>query len=204
MSQDYDWVQLLVALEACTPALEWAADQGAASVAWAECPRGDWMLWLAARAGVDRRLVVLAACDCARLALPVWEDRYRDDARPRTAIETAERWARNEASARDAASAADAAACAGSAAYSACGPGCALADAAHSAGSAAYTAVRVHERAYSPYVTSATYAALAAARAGTHRRCADAIRARIPTETIRMAMLRVAESYPKAMLMGAL
>ena len=45
-------------------------------------------------AGVDRRLVVLAACDCAETALryvPAGEDR------PRRAIETARAWARGQA-----------------------------------------------------------------------------------------------------------
>jgi hypothetical protein len=57
--------------------------------AWTECPRGDWLLGLAARRGVDPRAVVRAACACARLALEYVPD---DEARPRAAIEAAERW----------------------------------------------------------------------------------------------------------------
>jgi hypothetical protein len=61
---------------------------------WAECQHGYWMLWLASCLGVDRRLTVLAACDCAESVLsyiPAGEER------PRRAIESARRWARGEA-----------------------------------------------------------------------------------------------------------
>ena len=32
---------------------------------WRICRRGDWLLWLAARVGVKKNSLVLAACDCA-------------------------------------------------------------------------------------------------------------------------------------------
>lgn len=78
---------------ACRPALEWLQARTLAE-AWEQSERGDWLLWLAAKAGVDRRRLVLAACACARLALvhvPPGEER------PRVAIETAEAWCRGEA-----------------------------------------------------------------------------------------------------------
>lgn len=93
----------LADLHACADAIAWVGDRDLAA-AWAECPRGDWMLWLASRMGVDRRLLVLAACDCARVVLP------RGDARPRHAIETAEAWARGEATIEQVIDAADASA----------------------------------------------------------------------------------------------
>lgn len=43
-------------LGACSDAIAWVGDRDLAA-AWAECQRGDWMLWLAARFGVDRRLI---------------------------------------------------------------------------------------------------------------------------------------------------
>jgi hypothetical protein len=52
------------------------------------------MFWLAEKVGVERKLIVLAACACAREALvnvPAGE--YR----PRYAIEMAEAWCRGEA-----------------------------------------------------------------------------------------------------------
>ncbi len=79
-------------LGACQEARAWARGKTLAE-AWGQCERGDWMLWLAARRA-PRRLVVLAACACARTALvyaPAVEER------PRRAIEIAERWARGDA-----------------------------------------------------------------------------------------------------------
>ena len=57
------------------------------------CEDARWMLHAAAIIGVERRLVVRAACACARTSL-----RFADpaDTRPRQAIEAAERWARGE------------------------------------------------------------------------------------------------------------
>lgn len=73
----------------------WArAFSGDSARAWAECPRGDWMLAIAARAGVARPRVVEAACECARVALTYVGD---GDAAAERAIAAAERWAREGA-----------------------------------------------------------------------------------------------------------
>jgi len=56
--------------------------------------RGDWALEWLVKQGVDHRAVVLAACECARLALVHVPD---GEERPRKAIEAAEAWARGEA-----------------------------------------------------------------------------------------------------------
>ncbi|HEY3353703.1 MAG TPA: hypothetical protein VGQ83_10675 [Polyangia bacterium] len=51
-------------------ALAWAARFGAdLGAAWADCPRGSWLLWLAGRAAVDDHQLTLAAADCAGAAL---------------------------------------------------------------------------------------------------------------------------------------
>lgn len=89
-------IDRVLALDPCDSARKWmmSAHSGSAYDMWRRCDRGDWLLWLAARAGVDRRLVVLAACDCAETALvrvPAGEER------PRIAIETARLWARGGA-----------------------------------------------------------------------------------------------------------
>jgi len=71
---------------------EWLGDRDSARM-WAECERPDWLLWWAGQV-VPRQELVLAACDCAELALrfvPANEDR------PRLAIDAARRWARGEA-----------------------------------------------------------------------------------------------------------
>ena len=81
-------------LRACSDALQWIKDNGFESdlnAAWQKCPRADWMLWLAAKRNTDRKIIVLAACDCARLALP-----FTKDPRVLACIETTERWTRGE------------------------------------------------------------------------------------------------------------
>ena len=103
-------VEFLKRNHACGESLEWLGDRNLAQT-WAECERGDWLLWLAAKAGIDRKRLVMAACACARLALV--HVRIGEE-RPRIAIETAEAWCRGEATieqvreARKAADAADA------------------------------------------------------------------------------------------------
>lgn len=62
--------------------------------AWNACQRGDKMLRYVAKMDADRRVLVLAACECAKLTL----DRVEGEDRPRLAIETVEAWARGEAS----------------------------------------------------------------------------------------------------------
>ena len=79
-------------LDACSEAVEWVtATKGTPAALWAACPRGDWMMWLAGRVAIDRRPLVLAACDCARTALVHVPS---GEMRPLRAIETAEAWCR--------------------------------------------------------------------------------------------------------------
>ena len=95
------WSYAVAKMNACRDAVAWLATQPDTETAWRECKRGDWMLWLlgkqAGAPGSDaRRPLVLAACACARLALPYVRE---GELRPLQAIETAERWARGEANA---------------------------------------------------------------------------------------------------------
>ena len=78
----------LVAIRACSDAVEWVGTR-TIEQAWAECERGDWMLWLAGRIDIDRKLLVSAACACAEPALAFV--RAGED-RPRLAIEVARAW----------------------------------------------------------------------------------------------------------------
>ena len=89
----------LISIKACAEALEWLGDRSIVE-AWSSCPRGEWMLWWAARCpafvpgGDLHRRIGLAACEIARTALvrvPA------DELRPLRAIETAERFWRGEA-----------------------------------------------------------------------------------------------------------
>ena len=103
----------LYVLQACEDARKWVANQATYEQAWATCSRGDWMLWLVGKFAGEpwsdgRKPLVLAACECARLALP-----YTKDPRVLKCIETTEAWTRGEATekqVRAAAAAADAAA----------------------------------------------------------------------------------------------
>jgi hypothetical protein len=63
--------------------------------AWAECPRGDWLLWLAATLGLDAPTVALATADCARFSLSLLP-LADHEASLREPLALVERWAREE------------------------------------------------------------------------------------------------------------
>ena len=187
-------LKLLSRYRAYKEVQEWAeAHGGPMEELWRDCERGDWMLWLAVRAKIGRRVVVNAACACARTALqyvPAGEER------PRRAIETAEAWARgdeNLEAVRAAATAAkrfgvsSASASAAFAAYAAAAAAYAFAASAASGAYAAATAA----------VYAADAAALAAAnddmeiaRARVLAECAELVRAYISAADIETVALK--------------
>jgi hypothetical protein len=181
----------LIDLGACHDAVEWARGYDTPEAAWAACERGDWMLWICGKlAGPpwsdSRKPLVLACCECARLTLPyvhVGEDR------PRSAIETAERWARGEVaqeevraatsaayaaatSAAYAAAAASAYAAYAASAYAASAADAYAADAA--AAASADSAAAAYAAAYAAAASAAAYAAADAAAAAAAYAAADA------------------------------
>ena len=193
-------VESLRKLNACEDACEWAASYSSPEEAWAACPRGDWMLWLLGKIPSTRRQdLVLAACACARLALPYVTP---GEDRPRVAIETAEAWARGAvgldavrvavydadaacaAAAADAACAAACAACA--AAYAACAAAYAPADAVYSAAAPAAAAAAANAAAAAANAAAAAAdaadaaVAAVAARLTVQARCADIVRRFFP------------------------
>ena len=165
-------------LRACTDAVTWVKASKCRSLetAWKKCERGDWMLWYAGKkagsAGDEKRkTLVLAACACTRLALPLFEKRYPSNKRVRECIETAEKWARNEATLEAlqvarrncyAADASDASAAAYAAAY------------------AAYAAAAANAAVYAADASDASAAAYAAARKKILKECADLVRGFYP------------------------
>jgi hypothetical protein len=161
-------------LHPCSDAAKWLAEQKTPAPAWKDCQRGDWMMWilgkLSGEPGSDaRKKLVLCACECARLALPHVK---AGELRPLKAIETAEAWARGEASLDDVREARKAAyAAAAYAAYAAYAADAAAyaADAAAAAAYAAYAA-----DAYADAAAYAAYAADAAAAAAYAAYAADA------------------------------
>jgi hypothetical protein len=75
MSSDESVQAFLVRAGAQHDFVEWSAAFGAdVEALWDACPRGDWALALAARLGVERSSLLLAAARCARLALPYATD----------------------------------------------------------------------------------------------------------------------------------
>lgn len=146
--------------------------------AWDGWERGDDLLWMAVRMEIDRKLIVLAACDCAEISLkhiPVGEDR------PKKAIDTARDWAKGEkgVSLKDVEDAASAASSASSAAYAASAASSAL----RSAASAAYAAyASAYASAY-----AAAYASDASAAAAARKECADIVRKHITFDMIKAA-----------------
>ena len=172
-------------LGACNEAVEWAKEMKNGQAAWDNCERGDWMLWLAGKTAgkpksVKRKKLVLCACECARLALkyvPKGEDR------PLKCIETAEAWARGEASYDDLVEARRAtAAYAYASAYASAASFASFASyASYAASYAAYEAASY--AAYAAY-EAASYAAYEAADDAyvtkTLKECADIVRKHYP------------------------
>ena len=166
-----EWLKPIQALGPCQEAMEWADQFNSLQEAWDACESGSWMVWLVASVAAgeqgspERRQLVLVACECARLTLPYVP---AGEIRPRQAIETAEAWARGEATLEQVWAAGDAARAAawdaGDAAWAA------ARDAAWAAGDAAWAAARDAARA----------AAWAAAWPATLRQCADIVRRHYP------------------------
>ena len=127
---NHELVTYLQNKNACRPAMEWLKDRDLERM-WEECERGDWLLWFAAEVGIDRKVIVRTACACAREALRFVPD---GEIRPKTAIETAERWCNGEATIEQVRNASSAAAAADAAAYAAA---CDAAYAAYAAAAAA-------------------------------------------------------------------
>jgi hypothetical protein len=165
----------LTKMEACQEAIEWVGDK-TLDEAWAQCERGDWMLWLAQESGVDKRTLTLAKARCAKLVVHLMKDE-----RSVKAVEVAERYGLGEATdkelgqARRAAVAA-AAADANAATYAGAGAG-ADANAATYAGAvadaAAYAAA---DDAYDAHAAVAYVAYAAAEREKVLSQCADICR----------------------------
>ena len=168
--------------------------------AWAACPRGDWMLWLIARCepvrssaawSDERKPLVLASVDCARLALPAFEARYPGDDRPRRCLDTTAAWCRGETARKGverarrgawaAAVYADADAAYAYAAYAyAAAYAADTADAADAAASASDAASASASASAWAAASDAADAAYDGARARVLRECADIVRDRFP------------------------
>ena len=168
----------LTEMDACTQAVKWVGRKSP-KTAWAKCERADWMLWLAGRLEIDRKVLVLCACDVAETALkhiPDGEDR------PAKAIEAARAWVDGKATiqeVREARKSAYDAACAAAAD-----------DAATDTTYAAYASSEaVCASAFYATATDAADAAAAyAADDDTRKELANLVRKRIPYDMIETAL----------------
>ena len=168
--------QLLVNLGACSEGLKFAKNLNWQQV-YTQCRRGDWLLWLFARANPDNlQLLTLAKGHCAATVIFLMKDE-----RSRKAVEVAILFGEGKATREELnAAAADAAnANANANANADAAAAYAAADAA-----AAYAAAYAADAAYAAANASAAYAAYAYAAAKTENQqlTADLIRALIPIE----------------------
>ena len=179
----------------CSEAVRFYNSCQTSEEAWNTCPRGDWMLWIAQKIGVDLQTVTLAKALCANTVRHLMTDRRSKDA-----LLVAIKFGRGRATinelsdayiaAHDAAYAACAAA-AHDAAYAACAAAAAAydaaydaADAAYAAAAAAYDAAFAADAAYAAaFAADAAYAAAYAAKKRNQLKTANICR-KILTEKV--------------------
>ena len=159
---------LLIELNACRPAIDWAEDRTIEEVL-RDSYRGDWLLWLSKKLDLPLNKLTLAKARCAKTVIHLMKDQRSIDA-----INVAERFGLDEctleelnaAAANAAAAAADAAAADAAAANAAAAA--ADAAAANAAAAAADAAAAYYADAaayYAAYYAAAYYADAAAAAA---------------------------------------
>ena len=122
----------LIKLNACRGAIDYVRNQKSIILAWQNCERGDWMLWVAKRLNIDDRKLTLAKYHCAKQVQHLMKDQRSLDA-----LAACLKYANGEISREQlnaaAYAAADAAAAAAYAAYAAAYAAAAYAAAAYAA-----------------------------------------------------------------------
>ena len=165
--------ELLLKLKACGPAIDWAGDKTIEEI-WETCHRGDWMLWLARKLNIDKRVLTLAKGHCANTVRHLMKDE-----RSIAAVDMAIKYGEGNATDSELAAAADAAYDATADAYDAYAADYATADAA-----AAYAAAAAAAAADYATAAAAAYAAAADAdaRKQSQQATAEICRKYIPFE----------------------
>lgn len=90
------WSENLVKLGACDPACEFAATQETPEQAWNNCPKPDWLLWLASELEVDKKPIILSACALARIVVNKYVP--KNELRSGKALDVTEAWCHGKAS----------------------------------------------------------------------------------------------------------
>ena len=70
----------LMNLNACSSAVEYVKTQKSAVLAWQNCERGDWMLWIAKKLNVDDKKFTMAKAMCAKQIEHLMQDQRSKDA----------------------------------------------------------------------------------------------------------------------------
>jgi hypothetical protein len=148
----------------CDEGREYYESKASFEEAWNDCGHGDWMLWIAARLEIDRRLLVKAAALCAGTVRHLMKDKRSTDA-----IDACLRYAAGEIGESELENYAYAAYAASDAAY-----------AAYAASDAAY---------YSAYFDNSVAASAAAAHASAARTANRLLTADICREQLTQAVM---------------
>ena len=88
----------VLALIPCEGMVEWLQDKEDMQGAWESCDRGDWLLWLAGRAGLDQKKLVRAAIECA---VPVLQYIPIEEQRPSEALKVVLRWCKGRSTSEE-------------------------------------------------------------------------------------------------------
>jgi hypothetical protein len=67
-------------ISACSDAIDYVKTQKSATLAWQNCERGDWMLWIASRLNVDDKKLTMAKAMCAKQVEHLMKDQRSKDA----------------------------------------------------------------------------------------------------------------------------
>ena len=170
--------ELLLKLKACGPAIDWAGDKTIEEI-WATCHRGDWMLWLARKLNIDKRVLTLAKGHCANTVRHLMKDE-----RSIAAVDMAIKYGEGNATDSELAAAADAAYDATADAYDAYAADYATADAAAADAAAAAAAAAYAAAADAAYDATAD----ADARKQSQQATAEICRKYIPLDLILAAI----------------
>ena len=141
--------EYLKSVNACQNAIDWAGDKPVEQVV-AECHRGDWLLWLAQKCGVELQPLTLAKGHCANTVRHLMTDK-----RSTRAVDVAIAFGKGRATREEL----------DTAAYAAAAAAAAYADAYAAASAAAYAAAAAD-----------AYAAASAAAAANQQETADICR----------------------------
>ena len=149
--------ELLIKLNACDEAIEWAGDRTIEEIV-KDCDRGDWLLWLAKKIGIELQPLTLAKGHCANTVRHLMKNE-----RSTEAVDMAIAFGEGRATMEELNNAAAASYAAAAASYAAAAASYAANAASYAANAASYAANAAAGAAYA--AAGAAYAAAGAADA---------------------------------------